>query len=99
MFATAAITINNIVSFFLCIVVAASYIPQLIKSWKSQKTEDLSYGFLIIQSFEDFIVCIYAGINADTILFLGGFFSLSLICTLIIYKISLDGFNTKNEHT
>ena len=89
------INVNAIVSFFLCIVVAASYIPQLIKSWKSKKTSDLSYNFLIIQSLEDLIVCIYAWINSDTILFFGGIFSLSLIYSLLIYKLSLDGFNSK----
>lgn len=89
------IDVNAIVSFFLCIVVAASYIPQLIKSWKSKKTSDLSYNFLIIQSLEDLIVCIYAWINSDTILFFGGIFSLSLIYSLLIYKLSLDGFNSK----
>lgn len=96
------ITSNDIttpVSFLLCIVVAASYIPQLVKSWKSKKTSDLSYVFLVIQSFEDLIVCIYAWVNSDTILFIGGLFSLALIYSLLLYKISLDGLkNTQILH-
>jgi len=85
--------INQLISFLLCGVVAISYVPQLFKSFRTHETNDISYGFLLFQATEDLLVCLYAWINSDTILLIGGGISLSLISILTLYKYSLDGFS------
>jgi len=62
------IDLNHLISLLLCIVVAVSSVPQLIKSFQTRETADISYGFLLFQATEDLLVCLYAGINADTII-------------------------------
>jgi uncharacterized protein with PQ loop repeat len=83
--------LTHLISLLLCIVVAVSYVPQLIKSFRTRETQDISYGFLLFQATEDLLVCLYSWINADTILLIGGGISLTLITILSMYKYSRDG--------
>lgn len=86
-----SLDVNHLISFLLCGVVAVSYIPLLIKSFRTRETQDTSYGFLAFQATEDLLVCLYAWSNLDTILLIGGAISLSPISILTIYKYSRDG--------
>ncbi len=55
-------SLEDIIGFIVCITIALLQSPQVIKTYKSKKAEDLSWGMILLNLFASIICFIYGNI-------------------------------------
>lgn len=64
-----------------------SFLPQVIKSWKTKVTEDLSLGTFVLQGIAVTLWMIYGITIKELPLILWNFVTVCLVFTMIIFKL------------
>jgi len=80
----------EVIGFLASIFVASSFIPQIIKSWKTKSTKDLSYTLMLLNLIGQILFIIYGlFIGSIPLIFTGiviSIFAISLLILKIKYK-------------
>lgn len=65
----------------------ASYIPQVMKAWRTGETDDLSLGMLLTLALGLSLWCLYGFARGDAVIVVANAISLALDATLIGWKV------------
>lgn len=65
-------------------------VPQLIRSWRTRSTRDLSWMYLLVLSVGLVLWLVYGVMRADVPLVLANAVTLSLVISLIVVKAMAD---------
>jgi len=65
-------------------------VPQLVRSWRTRSTHDLSWMYLLVLSLGIVLWLIYGVLRADVPLVLANAVTLSLVISLIVVKAIAD---------
>ena len=79
--------IKEIIATLATILLASSYIPQIIKGYKTKKLDDVSMGFLVILATGLLFWMLYGFLNEDLIFIIANLVNVSLAVTLIGMKV------------
>jgi MtN3 and saliva related transmembrane protein len=77
----------TIIGLIAATLTTASFIPQVIKSWKDKSAKDLSLGMVLIFCSGVILWLVYGILNGDAPLILSNTVTLVLSLTLVILKI------------
>ncbi|MDF2529254.1 MAG: hypothetical protein K0Q57_134 [Gammaproteobacteria bacterium] len=69
------------------VLTTAAFLPQVIKVFKTKKTQDLSYGMLLAQSTGNFMWAIYGVMIHSRSITIANIFTFILVLMIIIAKI------------
>ena len=76
----------EIIGFIAAILTTASFVPQVIKTWKSKSTENLSLIMYLAMFIGIVLWFIYGyNINSISIMFANGISGI-LVCTILFFK-------------
>ncbi|MDF5717854.1 MAG: SemiSWEET transporter, partial [Rhizonema sp. NSF051] len=68
----------TILGLFACILTTISFLPQVIKTWKTKSAKDVSFGMVSIYIFAACMWLIYGFISKDVPIIMTNFFGLVL---------------------
>lgn len=68
----------------------ACWLPQLIRSWRTRSTRDLSWWYLVVLAFGVALWLFYGVLREDTPLVLANIATLSFVVSLMVLKAVAD---------
>ena len=84
------IELIELIGFSAGIMVALSSLPQLIKSWETKSTGDISFLWLIINIFGQAAWVTYGSLKGSLSLVVMSFITLLMVGSVLILKIKYD---------
>lgn len=78
---------TEVIGYLAGILVASSSIPQIIKSWRTKSTKDLSYGLMSLNLVGQILWIVYAYLTKSYPLGLTGLVILIFAFSLLVLKI------------
>jgi MtN3 and saliva related transmembrane protein len=79
--------IAEIIGAISAVLTTTAFLPQVIKVLKTKKTQDLSYGMLLMQSSGNFMWIIYGLMISSWSLTIANILTFLLVFTIVICKI------------
>jgi MtN3 and saliva related transmembrane protein len=83
---------QEIIGFTAAFFTMMAFLPQAIKSVRDQKTRDLSYGLLTMQSIGCLLWSIYGVIAHSYPIFIANFITFILVSFVLLYKFSQNKY-------
>ena len=84
------IEIVEYIGFLAGLLVAISSLPQIIKSWKTKRTNDISIGWLLMNIFGQVLWIIYGYFINSLSLMSMSFITLLMVISVLILKLKYD---------
>ncbi|MDF2691589.1 MAG: hypothetical protein K0S29_1444 [Gammaproteobacteria bacterium] len=79
--------IAEIIGAISAVLTTTAFLPQVVKVLKTKKTQDLSYGMLLMQSSGNFMWIIYGVMISSWSLTIANILTFLLVFTIVICKI------------
>ncbi|MEW5745465.1 MAG: SemiSWEET transporter [Nitrospirota bacterium] len=77
----------TIIGLFAAALTTASFIPQVVKTWRLKETKDLSLWMLLLFSAGVFLWLLYGVLIRDLPVVLANLVTFVLVLTLIVFKL------------
>ena len=81
---------TTIVGFFAGFLTTVSFLPQVLKTWKSRSTSDLSMGMLSIFSLGVMCWLVYGFLHQESPMIFWNSVTLILVLVILILKLKFD---------
>ncbi len=77
----------RIIGFFSAACTTAAFLPQVIKSWRTKKTRDISSGWLGLLVVGIFSWIVYGILREDLVIIIGNVATVAMLAVLLYLKI------------
>jgi MtN3 and saliva related transmembrane protein len=81
------IVLTTMIGLVAAICTTSSFLPQVIKAWRSRSTHDISAGMFVLQTTGNSMWLLYGVLIADLPLVLANAITLALVAAILVLKL------------